>query len=252
VGCGTSRVAQAIYRKRGWNEIAMPRFILLCRSRSVVQKYLGDAFGPRAVAKLIDGALAGQRMLLRPYVRRQTRGLIVEEVDSAPSRLDPLLVRRTERVVSHRSAAWINWLLGAVDPAHRENQRLFLVSTSGREPVGYFLIRRQFHAVTGSYGFPNVCLGSLKDWCVLDPAATDTVRIMLLALRELMGWGVDAAEICVRSDDEGRALRRLGLARLGDLHLVFSAPPGNPLEDARLHRSERWWVTAAEGDNFYN
>ncbi|MCA9297112.1 MAG: hypothetical protein KC983_11360, partial [Phycisphaerales bacterium] len=215
-------------------------------------RFLGEHVGAQIASTCADLGLAGQRMLLGAYMRRRTGHLRIETVDEAPREIDALLAQRNGRVVSHRSSTWMNWLLRIADPAEQREQRLCLVRAHDGHLVGAFMIRRRFHDTASSDGFRNVMLGSLKDHAVFDADQVDVLGLTMLALRELIAWGVDAAEVCATNDQDSRALRRLGLAQRGELHLVCHANPESPLYGNAFAERSAWWITPAEGDNFFN
>ncbi len=252
VGCGLSHLSRPIFHKLKFVEFVMPRYILLQHSRCVVNKYLLSQTAAAVVAPAADAVLTVHRCLLAVYSKLRLRALRVRTVNTISSEFDLRLASHNVPVVSYRSGQWINWLLGSAEQDERRQQRLYQVYDRNDNAVGYFIVRRRFHESASQEGFRNVMLGSLKDWGIFDTAKVDLLGVILLAVRELLAWGVDAVEVCVADDDTNRALRRLGLVHKGDLHMIFSASNNSPLSGDEYKSQSNWWITPAEGDNFYN
>ena len=77
--CGVSQAIHPIYQKLGWNDLEMPRHVLLRRSRAVVEKYLGENALAKLAAPAAD-ALAAQRAALAVARQLATKGLRVHQV----------------------------------------------------------------------------------------------------------------------------------------------------------------------------
>ncbi|HUV41738.1 MAG TPA: GNAT family N-acetyltransferase [Sedimentisphaerales bacterium] len=251
-GCGLSHLSRPIFQKLGFVEFVMPRYMLLHHSRCVVDKYVPSQTAASVVRPAADALLSVHRRLLSVYSRLRLKGLRVQTVHAISSEFDSKLAGRDVPVVSHRSGQWINWLLGSADPNERRQQRLYQIYDRNDNAVGYFIVRRRFHESASQQGYRNVLLGSLKDWGIFDAAKVDLLGIILLAVRELLAWGVDAVEVCVTDRQTGKALRRLGLVHKGNLHMIYSASDNSALSGDEYKSQANWRITPAEGDNFYN
>ncbi len=251
--CGISRQAYPVFAGLKWIDLPMPRWVLVCRSRPVVERYMGTGPTGRVARPLADVGLRAHGGALSLTSKVRARGLACEQSAAMPPELDPLLQGGSAPVRAHRSAAWVNWLVRHSFHGERDARRgLFLVRDSGGDIVAYFLVKCRRYEDASSYGFRSLLLGTLGDWAIFDQERVGLGEIALLAVGKLARWGVDAIEICVPPDASGTvSLGRLGFVRAGDLHLMVRGSSASPLVDG-LRDLSRWYVRPAEGDNFFS
>ncbi len=249
---GPSQMALPVYQKLKWSDVPLTRWILIRRSRSVVERYLGRGLHSRAVASVIDAGLWAQRRAVRALVGGATRGLTCRAVGSCPPELDAPIARVIDsgKITSHRSVAWLNWVLAhSFDTDPRTRRVLYLVNSAGGRAVGYVLAKVRFFPVATHRGFRDLLLGSVQDWMAFDPQAADERRLILLGVDQVSRLGVDAVEVCVQSEAAGRTLRRLGCLRAGTMHLMFKAAAKSPLARPEFQRPGAWDARPGDGDN---
>ncbi|HSI33043.1 MAG: hypothetical protein ACAI43_02750 [Phycisphaerae bacterium] len=253
--CAVSQQALPVYEKLKWIDFRMPRYVLMRRSRAVVERYVGRGPIGMAARVVADAALLGWRGMLRLRTAIRTRGLRVEHAERAPAELDAAIATSAgaaQPVTITRSADWINWLLtSAIGSFPRDRQGLFLVRDRAGALVGYFLLKAHVYPTATHRNFKNLFLGSLKDWQSFRPSALSFHDIVRLAVRELGRWNVDAVEVCVTDPADGHRLRRFGFLPAGDLHLLYRAAPKSPLADPALAGQAKWNIRPADGDNFF-
>ncbi|MFO0827688.1 MAG: hypothetical protein U0572_06010 [Phycisphaerales bacterium] len=251
---GPSRMAVPLYEKLKFADFAMPRLILMRRSRSVLEKKLGTGGLSRVASMLVDAGLACQRALLAAMRTASAGGVSVEPVSRVPEALDVQLARGEEPVKVWRSAAWLNWMLehsfDDPPPEQPEFRREACLLRRRGEIVGYFVTKSRFYPVASASGYRDVLLGSLQDWQLFEPVM-DERAIALLALDRLSRVGVDAMEVCLPPGPSVAALRRLGFVRLGDFHAMFKASPASPLSAPELMRGDAWRLRPGDGDNLF-
>jgi hypothetical protein len=243
--CGVSQVALPVYQKLRWQDYPLPRYMLLRRSRPVVEKLIGPGVVGRAAGAAVDFGLAFQRALMA--VTRE-RGVTCEPSQTAPAELEERLSAARAPLVADRSAAWIEWAVGnAFDDQPQARKGLFLIRDRSRELVGALLLKLRFHETASHRGFRNVMLGSLADWMILRPDRLDLRPVILLAARELSRWGADAMEFCTNDEPTGRWMKRWGMRRVGELHLLVRAAPASPLAKVNIPPAQ-WQLRPADGD----
>lgn len=250
-GCGLAPLTLRIYRRLQWVEFTMPTYVLVNHSRRFAEGYLGRHIGSTLLSGATDSMLFVHRSLLSTWGRVRTRDLRLEIQHRMPCEFDRLLARQDRLVVLHRSAAWINWLLDSSDPEDQPNQRVYLVRDRRDKVVGYFVVRRRAHSLSGKR-FQDVVIGTLKDWAVFDEERIDTLSIVLLAARELLSWEVDIVLVSVPDFAVGKALRKFGFVRKGAVKAGFHAVPPSPLVTDECQQQTNWRITLAEADNFYS
>ena len=249
-GVGVGPVAQRIYRKRGWAEFGMRKYILGRRGTKVAQLFLKSRALSALSAPLLDVALRTLGGLVSLRTRRAARGLSAVTCAQMSDEFDEVLRRPRARVTPHRSAAWINWLLGG-DADGRSEHRLFYVRDPRNRVVGYFLIRRGLANFPGR-SLSDVQVAAVKDWAVFDEQATDELSIVMLAILELLRWQADLVQVFTADPILGRRLRRLGFLPVGELPVIFHAVPPSPLAAEAYRQPDCWRIMAADGENYFS
>jgi len=249
---GPSRAALPLYQNLKWASLPLERHILVARSRAVVERYLGHWAGARLLATSADAALRVYRLVALARRRLMNRRLLVERLESAPAEWDEQFAHRTQPIATHRSAAWLNWLLtGAFVDDPRNRHSLFVVRDRNGRVVAYFLNKLRFHETATHRGFKDVLLGSPQDWTLFDPAAISPGELLLLAVKELLDEGADAVDYCDSDPAPRGMLRLLGFKRLGTMHMMVRPAPGGALAQAPYQDLRNWWIRPADGDNFF-
>jgi GNAT superfamily N-acetyltransferase len=245
--CSVTEEARPLYTKLRWLELLLRRYVAVLRSRSLAERYLPTWAVPGARAA--DAALAAHRALAAAPRRRRLRGRVCEQVEQLPADLDEAVGQSDEPAAFHRSSAWLDWIVrNSFEADPKDRRALFLVGDGSGRPVAYFLATSRFYERASRRELPNLLLGSLQDWAILDPQALGVEQIVLLALRELEGWGVDAVEVCLADRDRVPGLWRWGFRRVEDLPILIRAGAGSPLRDPLFASPAAWRLRAGEGD----
>ena len=250
---GVSQAALPIYQKLKWEQVAMHRYILLRRSRAVVEHYLGNPairWGARTVTDALLLAHRAASVLARLM---RTSGLRIRQIDRAGDEFQSLLAPIPQGVETLRSAAILNWMLShGFESDARNRKGLFCVYNRAGRLAGYFLAKSRFYESATHRGFKNLQLGSLQDWRIFDPAALSLRRLMLLAVREISAWNPDAIELCVPESCPPMPWRRWGFWPAGVLSFLGKRSPQSPLSRAGLPPPRQWNVTPCDGDNLFS
>lgn len=250
LSCGVSQMLLPIYRRLGWRDFAMPRYVLPRESRPVVERFLG-----RGVLAAIGSAAGDVALALPAALHRRRRAALgsrvaIERAEEFPRLWEPLLARPRAEASTERSKRVIDWMLRhrfTGDARARQSLHLLRDASDG-SALGYFLLKIRHHATASHRGFSDVLLGSLQDWMLFDPARLDVRDVVTGAVAELARDGVTAIEICLPPQESPAALRRMGFLRVGEQHFLASAAPGSRLASARFDLPASWWFRPADGD----
>lgn len=247
--CGVSARSRPIFWKLEWTDFQMPRHMALRRSRPIVDRYLRVRALSVLGSALVDAAMTAHRIVART---RRRSGLTLDKLSSMPAAMDDLLAPRDDRVTPHRSARWIDWLVGHMFEGDPDQVReLFLVKDGSGEPVAYFVTKSRFYDEASQHQIENIQIGSLLDWRVFDERRVGSFDIAMFAIDTLVAAGADVVEVCMPDPDASRRLSQLGFPQAGSLNLMFKAAPGVLLADPAYHRAENWLMRPAEGDNAF-
>jgi GNAT superfamily N-acetyltransferase len=249
--CGVSQMAYPLYCRLGWVDFDLPRYILLRRSRPVIERFVGKGPPAALLAPLADVCFGLQRTLASVCYGR-LKGLRVELVDKADEELDALLRKHVAAFGAHRSAAWLNWLLNHCFQEEPHNrQKLCVIRDTAGTLLAYFLVKVRFYPVASQQNIKNLLLGSLQDWLIFAPERLSYRQLLITAVRILGNAGVQAVEVCGPDTIEGSGLRMLGFVRVGSLHFMFKPNVNSPLSDKKYHQQSAWRIRPGEGDNFF-
>lgn len=247
--CGVSQMALPLYQGMKWRHFRLPRFVLLCRSRAVVERYLPNRLVAAPLGLLADAGLAVLRWLVAGAVAVLAPGLRVEPLAAATPELDEALARNMPGVATHRSARFIDWLLTHSFDADPRNRRgLFAVRCRDGRLVAYFVAKSRFYPVATQREFRNLQLGSLQDFRIFAPDVVSPLQLVLLATRAIAAWRPDAIEVCIPPDCGRPRLRPWGFLPAGTLHLLVKCGGQPRLATAR---DDEWVIRPADGDNFF-
>jgi hypothetical protein len=251
---GPSQLAYPLYKGLRYHDVAMPRYVLLRHSRPVIERFVGPRRGTGAAAVLADLGLIPLRGAVAAWTAVRTRGLRTERTDTVTPELESRMALGPGVLLSfERSKAWLDWVLThRFHEGQRHRRELHLVRDAAGAVVAYFLVKARHYPRASHHGFPNLYLGSLHDWWVFDEGAVELSQLLLLAVRAVAPWGVHALEVCLPPDAQSLSLRRYGLVRVGEMHVVVRGEPGSPLADAGLADPRVWRVRPGEGDYIFS
>jgi hypothetical protein len=247
--CGVSQPAYQLFRGLRWADVPMSRFVLLRRSRPIVDRYLGAGVASRVSRVAIDVAFRAHGTLVAAWSALRRRGSRYEKVDAMSPELDPRLAADDTAVGAHRSAAWINWLLrNSFYEALPVVPALYYVYDRRGRIVGYFLTKATTYP--SHQGFKDVIVGSLKDWMIFDRDALSLTELVACAVQALLRWDVEAIEVCLPATTAPH-LQSLGFVRRGTLHLFLKGSTESPLGRVEIGNGPIG-LRPAEGDNFFS
>jgi hypothetical protein len=246
---GVSRLVYPLYRNLRWLDFELPRFVLVRRSRPIVERYVGGGVLGAGVRTIADATLRAHGSFLSAWTRLRVSPFKAEQMPEFPEALASRLRACDGLVVGHRSPAWINWLLRSSFDEAPSRRALFGVIGTNGHVAGYFLVRARTYELVTERKFRNLHLGSLQDWAAFD-ASLRFEHITLLAARELFKWHVDAVEVCVPHDQPSVGLARVGFVRIGSMYILVNVTEKSPL--SQVTKPEAWRLRPVEGDNFFS
>jgi hypothetical protein len=245
---GGSRVGDTafpLFERLGWLSIPLTRYVLLCRSRPILEHSLGPGRSAAILTPLADCAFSLHRRLLKGREEVSCANLRCRPADSMPEALDAALADLSHAFGCHRSSRWLNWILqNTFDADPRNRKHVFLIHDRQDRVVAYFVTRVKFHKRPSHRGSGNLLVGSVLDWGVFDPHAVSQERIWLMATNTLTAEGVDVVEICDEAPD---ADLPFGFRKFGEHRMVLYSNPTGPTisRDNMSH----WRVRQIDGDS---
>lgn len=246
--CNVSIMAHPVFKKLGWVDMPLARYLLMRKSRSVLERFLGPGVRTALLRPVVDAALLLHRGILRCWTGLKTRGVYCRQVESMPESMDELLTETVGQYGCYRSSNWMNWVLGSsFDTDPRNNKRLYFVVDRKENPLAYFVTRTKFYPQASHRGFKNVLLGSVLDWMVFDKSVLSDEGLWLMATNLLSAQGVDAVDISTNSPEAARSLPRIGFRRMGQFNTLFVSDDEGPvIEEAQI---PQWRLRPIDGDS---
>lgn len=244
IGTNVNVPSVGIYRKLNWVEFHTHNFIAIHHSRKFVQGFVRWAPAAALAGPLVDAGMALRRLVGGKGAKHD---LTAEQVVSMPADYDARMSRQATPVVTHRSAAWVNWQLAVGAANEGREYRLYLVRDKSGEAVGYFILQRKPMPLL-SGRFRDVMVGALRDWSIFDDERADALSLALLAARESAAWGADATLLPAHDAATIQGMRSLGFRAGEELRTVFHAVAPSSLVDEQYHDLAAWRFTPAEAD----
>ena len=249
--CGVSQQALPLYQQLGWTEIAMPRYILFRRCNCIVRRYLGTNAALRAISEIANGVIRVGLWGLHLVPRLRAGAYTVEQIEEPASVIDDLFAHCSRGVSAHRSSRWLQWILSnRLDSDEGGKAAAYVVRNRRGQVVAYFGLRAKRYPVVTHRQFPDVFLGSLKDWCIADQSGITYLDLIMLACRVFAEWNVDAVEVCA-TPDSPVSLRTLGFIPAGALRFFAISDSKHPITDQFALTQILCGIRPAESDNFY-
>lgn len=241
--CGVAEMACELYRRLRWVEHAMPRYVFLRRSRSVVEHFTGRGLVSRILTPVVNAGLdAYGGLLALRYGRSDLESAAIDASAVHQNSIGSAVVE------ARRDAGVLRWMLEAsFDNSNPAEKFLAAVRARGRT-LGHYLAKLRHYDVASHRGFRDLRLGSLQDWAIYHPQDLTFRDLVLRASRHLFEHGADAVEFCAPSPAEAHTLKSLGFVRAGQLHLFLHIRDRAP----ELHDRARWRLRPCEGDNFFS
>ena len=225
--------------------LEMPRYILLFRSRSVVESKLSGTLAG-LVSGMCDIALKGIMGILSCLARFKTRGLSFTDVNASESDVleEVAALIRTDR---HRfkevhDAAWLKWMM--TESFDNDPMKLTAVRKDGRL-VAFYMTKVRFHEQASSRGFKNVWLASIMEWETVSECS-HLLKWVLLRAALSQRRMTDACEILLPDAALCRFFKSVGARQVGNGNYTISPPPGtHPECEADLQKSGNWRLRPA-------
>jgi GNAT superfamily N-acetyltransferase len=237
--CAPSRMSLPLYRRLGYVDLPLRRYVLVRSFRPLAQRWLGR--GGRAATAAVDLGARAHRRLLATRRPRAT----AERVAAFPPELAPRLVERRRPFATHRPAAWVDWVLRESFYGDEQERASYVVRGDHGEPAGCFLVKTRRYSGVTRWRLDDLRLASLVDWTIFEPAALRLEDVALLALETVDE--VDAFEVCVPPGERTR-LGRLGFVPAGEQHVLLRRSDGGELADDPT----LWTLRPGDGDHVFS
>ncbi len=243
--CAPSRMSLPLYRKFGYVDLELRRHVLVRRVAPLAVPRLGPRAGG-ALAAVADVALRAQRSLFGLAGGSRAGSLEATPVAAFPPELESQLAAERAPYAPHRSAAWLDWIVRESFYGDDHRRELRLIQGAGGDVLGYFVVKARRYSGVTRWRVENLHLGSLVDWRVFEPRVLSFEQLVRLATEVLVGWGVDAVEVCLPPGERARLLR-LGFVQSGAQHVVCRR------QGKELPRDpSAWTLRPGEGDHAFS
>lgn len=250
IGASQSQMMIKVSEFIGSTIFLSPRFIMLFKSRSVVEMKLSGFLG-KVAQFVVDVCLRCYWTFVRLIAAVRLRGCRIGVVlaDDAKGILETADIIRADRHPCQEihDERWIKWHLtqsfsdnGPLD--------LHLIRRNG-QAVAFYMTKRRFYEQASHRGFKNVWLASIVEWGAMPGHEKDLKAAMLFAAASF-GRDCDAVEVVATESSICRFLRHWMWRQVGESNFVFKAVVGSPLEKNEfVNERQNWRIRPAMGDN---
>lgn len=210
------------------NIFELPRYIMLFKSRAVVEMFLKTPLnhGVSAVAdcvlcvfyRFVSGM---ERIENRHY---QFKDVSVEDVEGIKE-IASIISRDPHAFAEVHDERWLKWMM----TESFEGQPMSTTAViRGGKTVGFYMTKKRFYEKASHRGFRNVWLGSIMEWQVVSAEERHLPWLLLHAALQFRGQ-VDAVEV-VTNDCHIAKLFKFFLARhIGDGNYTYNPAGRDPL-----------------------
>lgn len=250
IGGALSQVAAKVHVFTGYRFFEFPRYVFPLHSRPVLGVKLNGA-ALAAGSFICDLLLGAWLTAVRMCAAVKTKGATVREVPPEDESLIGEIAKMTAEddhpCAEVHDARWIKWVL-TTSFSECGPCKAFIVEKGG-VAVGFFIVKRRFHAQASHRGFRNVWLSSLVEWGCR-PGFGRIVDWAVVKHLLRTGSGDDAVEFATADESQRKLLRRIGWRQVGCANFTYkfkegSAPAG---VDELMSSIESWRVRPAFGD----
>lgn len=248
-GAGLSQIAVKVHRFIGYTVFEYPRYIMLLKSRSVVEMKLKGMLAS-VVSRLVDaGIWFYSKMVMciaRCFGGRISIVKVNPEDDSVLHVLEKIVDEEKHRYSEIHDAIWFRWVL-TNSFSEYGSATAFLIYYN-HSPIGFFMVKKRFHRQASHRGFKNVWLGSVVEWgCVAGKER--------MLYWQIVRWAagsrgeLDAVELATSDMSMQRFLKRLGWLHVGEANFCYKVCPGSGfVEPEGMNETANWRLRPGMGD----
>ena len=244
-GSAVSDLAFPIFKRLGWLDFPLTRYIMPCTCKPIVDQLCGADGVTPFVRPLVDLVLFLHRCLLQARAAVFCRNFRSAACSLVPDSLDRSLSTLNQVLGCHRSSRWLNWNLHhSLNPSSRLTKNLYLVRDRTDRIVAYYITRVKHRKKDPNRKIGDLLVGSVLDWGIFDASAVKKKPLYLDAANRLSAQGVDVVEIC---DTASYASMPIGFKRVGQHRFVLLSN----VEDPKFTNDQApiWELRQIDGDS---
>lgn len=230
----------------------LPRYIMLFKSRSVVEMKL-KGFWCKIASACVDVGLKLYWGAISLIAKIKLRGLSFEEISADDEKsikiVADMIAADTHPFAELHDAKWLKWHMTESFTSDGP-LKLVLVRKNG-VPVAFYMTKVRFHEQASSRGFKNVWLGSIMEWQAVPEFEAKLPWVLVhaaLSFKQKM----DAVELVTENPTLGAFVRKLGWRQVGDSNWNFKIWSGPLKGDKELKDGTKWRMRPAMGDAGFN
>lgn len=243
---GISQMAQPIYKALGFSFFETPRYILLRKTRSVVETVLkteNKIIHP--ICWLGDIVFAIARFIMSLGNKIRMAKYSVERVYTCPQEVEDIVLEDEHRFKELHDKKWFDWSLKYdYNCDSRKKKEFFVVKNDKGDIVAFFLNKIKFFNQASHRGFRNVLLGTVSEWGIKKGVGISEFDIQYLAAR-YMPRNVDACEVTSVDTTTCKRFTRHLFKNVGTVTMAVNM---NSEIDEAYKLPENWRIRIAGND----
>lgn len=230
----------------------LPRYIMLFKSRSVVEMKL-KGFWCKIASACVDVGLKLYWVAISLIAKIKLRGLSFEEISADDEKsikiVADMIEADTHPFAELHDAKWLKWHM--TESFTSDGPLKLVLVKKNDAPVAFYMTKVRFHEQASSRGFKNVWLGSIMEWQAIPEFEAKLPWVLVHAALSFKKK-VDAIELVTEDSTLGAFVRKLGWRQVGDSNWNFKIWSGPLKGDKELKDGSKWRMRPAMGDAGFN
>jgi len=246
---GISQMALPLYKALKYKIFKFPRFILLKKSRVVLESVLKvNGLTLRGLSILGDLCLMMHNTLLDVYIKIKNKGLTIEKVNEVPDIIEDIIMKDKHKYKECHDKEWFEWNLKYTFSSDERNKKELYVIKKKGDIIGFFVTKIEFHTEAGAGKFHNIFLGSVMEWGSIDETKYTEEMIQLSAIAAFPNY-VDGVQFASNDTNTQKKFKSLGFFSAGyaNMALFFRS-----IKDKAINDINNWRIRLSAGDTLIN
>jgi len=244
---GISQIAYPIYKAMRYGCFSFPRFIVLMKSRCVVESMF-KSLGKSAIliSKPIDLCLWLYRKAICQLV--PNKQYKIEKVQATPIEVEEIVLQDDHRFKELHDKKWFDWCLSYSFTANPENSKYLNLVKENNKIIAFYVVKVDFFAEVGSSSYKNIRLATIAEWGIKKGCSLTESQLHLLALKNIKE-NVDGVQIATTDNRVEKKYRKYCFFPMG---IVNNAVYMNSIKDDEVKKKHNWRLRIAAGDTLIN
>lgn len=244
---GISQIAYPIYKAMRYSCFSFPRFIVLLKSRCVIESKLG---GPNIFSKIISSSIDSCLWLHKRLICNLAplRKYSIKKVNKTPPEVEDIVLEDEHPYKELHDRKWFDWNLMYSFKSQSENNKYMNVIMKGNDIVAFYVVKIEFFAEAGSSGYKNIKLATIAEWGIKRSCSLRESELHLMAIKNITE-DVDGIQIATTEPITEKKYRKYCFFPMG---IANNAVFMKSTKDKEIKKQQNWRLRIAASDTLLN